>query len=100
MRDAGKENVIVGGSIIRLKVGMFQGTICPSEGGEAKDFVPPPKGAERSKCFALSIIPLHFGLEVAGIAGHTQEERAKTVLDHFQKVQLSMKGNLENKIDN
>ena len=31
-------------------LGMFQGTICPSEGGEAKDFVPPPKGAERSEC--------------------------------------------------
>ena len=46
---------------------MFQGTICPSEGGEAKDFVPPPKGAERSECFALSIILLHFGLEIAGI---------------------------------
>ena len=50
-----------------LELGMFQGTKCPSEGGEAKDFVPPPKGAERSECYALSIILLHSKLEIVGI---------------------------------
>ena len=75
---------------------MFQGTICPSEGGEAKDFVPPPKGAERSECFAFINNTTSFQF---GNRGQTPEERAKTVLDHFQKVQLFVRGSYVEKHD-
>ena len=66
-------------------LGMFQGTICPSEGGEAKDFVPPPKGAERSECFALSIILLHSGMDIAGICQNSFRSLSESLVIYEKK---------------